>query len=127
MTSRIPALLQPYVQLPPQASLILLTGVLGATTNWLTIRFLHAALGAQRPAGHGSSQAAKDEVTGYASYSTEKANAGIDKTDENAKVAVVLVSWLRDWEFWRTECRRAGVSFFADLVSARSKAHQTLK
>src|SRR6266536_2515722 len=44
MSSRIPPLLEPYLALPPEASLILLTSVLGASSNWLILRFLHSAL-----------------------------------------------------------------------------------
>ncbi|TVY93454.1 hypothetical protein LAWI1_G000781 [Lachnellula willkommii] len=44
MASKVPPLLEPYLALPPEASLILLTSVLGANTNWLVLRFLHSAL-----------------------------------------------------------------------------------
>ncbi|TVY71220.1 hypothetical protein LSUE1_G007580 [Lachnellula suecica] len=44
MSSKIPPLLEPYLALPPEASLVLLTSVLGASTNWLVLRFLHSAL-----------------------------------------------------------------------------------
>ncbi|MCJ1435719.1 hypothetical protein MMC27_005094 [Xylographa pallens] len=45
MTSpRTPPLLAPYVILPQPSSLTLVTGVLGATTNWLILRFLAVAL-----------------------------------------------------------------------------------
>jgi elongator complex protein 6 len=44
MSSRIPPILEPYFALPPEASLILLTSVLGASSNWLVLRFLHGAL-----------------------------------------------------------------------------------
>jgi hypothetical protein len=44
MSSQIPPLLEPYLALPPEASLILLTSVLGASSNWLVLRFLHSAL-----------------------------------------------------------------------------------
>jgi elongator complex protein 6 len=44
MSSRIPPLLEPYLSLPSEASLILLTSVLGASSNWLVLRFLHSAL-----------------------------------------------------------------------------------
>ncbi|KAK8023989.1 hypothetical protein PG993_012055 [Apiospora rasikravindrae] len=40
MASRTPPLLEPYLGLPPEASLIVLTGVLGASTNWLVQRYL---------------------------------------------------------------------------------------
>ncbi|CAI4218295.1 unnamed protein product [Parascedosporium putredinis] len=39
MSTRIPHLLEPYLHLP-ESSLTLLTSVLGATTNWLLLRYL---------------------------------------------------------------------------------------
>lgn len=44
MASRIPRLLEPYLSLPPETCLILLTSVLGASTNWVVLRFLHSTL-----------------------------------------------------------------------------------
>ena len=76
MTSRIPPLLEPYISLPPEASLILLTNVLGATTNWLVLRYLHAAL----------------------------APEACD--DSGNETRVVLVSFLRDLAFWKDGARR---------------------
>jgi len=75
---RIPSHLQPYVGLPHDESLLLVTSTLGASANWLTIRFLCAALsntddgGAQQ--GHN----------------------------------VVLVSWMRECGFWKQEARKGG-------------------
>ena len=81
-SSRLPPLLRPYVH-PSALSLTLLTSVLGATANWLILRFLFAAL---NPV------------------------SGTPGTDDDASIhesRIVLVSFLRDWEFWRTEGRRA--------------------
>ncbi|CAG9995851.1 unnamed protein product [Clonostachys byssicola] len=44
MATRIPPLLEPYLALPDEASLILLTNVLGATSNWLVLRYLYSIL-----------------------------------------------------------------------------------
>ncbi|EMF08050.1 uncharacterized protein SEPMUDRAFT_54994 [Sphaerulina musiva SO2202] len=45
MSSRIlPPALEPYLQLPPETSLILLTSTLGCSVNWLTARFISSAL-----------------------------------------------------------------------------------
>lgn len=44
MSTRIPPLLEPYLALPPEASLILLTSVLGASSNWLVLRHLYSYL-----------------------------------------------------------------------------------
>lgn len=43
-TTKIPPLLEPYLSLPPEASLILLTSVLGASSNWLVLRHLYSYL-----------------------------------------------------------------------------------
>ncbi|KAH8601666.1 hypothetical protein B0O99DRAFT_680792 [Bisporella sp. PMI_857] len=43
MSSRIPPLIEPYLPLPT-ASLTLITSVLGASSNWLLLRFLYNAL-----------------------------------------------------------------------------------
>ncbi|KAK0661315.1 hypothetical protein DIS24_g2691 [Lasiodiplodia hormozganensis] len=91
-SSRIPPLLQPYVRLPPASSLHLLTSVLGASTNWLVIRYLCGAF-----AGHDARKPAA---------SSDENNSRLRGQDEDA--AVILVSFLRDWEFWKTESRRAG-------------------
>lgn len=77
-SSRIPPLLQPYIQLPREDSLILLTSTLGASANWLLLRFLCDAL------------------------STAKAQDGGDEGHN-----VVLVSWMRQYEFWKQESRKS--------------------
>ncbi|KAI4653320.1 hypothetical protein J4E93_001082 [Alternaria ventricosa] len=74
-STRIPALLQPYVQLPPNDSILLLTSTLGASANWLLIRFLCHELSTQD---------------------------GGDDEGHN----VVLVSWMREYDFWRQEARK---------------------
>lgn len=79
MSSRIPPLLEPYLALPPEASLILLTSVLGASTNWLVLRFLHGAL-----IGSESSPDAP----------------------QDAEAKVVLVSFMRDFAFWKENAKR---------------------
>jgi elongator complex protein 6 len=79
MTSRIPPLLEPYLALPSEASLILITSVLGASSNWLVLRFLYSALLEQDPAPEFSS-------------------------GEDTKV--LLVSFMRDLEFWKENARR---------------------
>ncbi|EPE24472.1 hypothetical protein GLAREA_08324 [Glarea lozoyensis ATCC 20868] len=42
--SKIPPLLSSALALPPESSLILLTNILGASTNWLVLRYLYSAL-----------------------------------------------------------------------------------
>ncbi|KAH7057293.1 hypothetical protein B0J12DRAFT_568486 [Macrophomina phaseolina] len=91
-SSRIPSLLQPYVSLPSAGSLHLLTSILGASTNWLVIRYLCSALAGS------DARKARPTAVGHELQPEAREEA----------VAVILVSFLRDWEFWKTESRRAG-------------------
>ena len=101
MSSRIPHLLQPFLHLPPEHSLYLISHVLGASANWLIIRYLCAALAndrTQRPP--------------RGAYHDDVQLAGptdLDR-DNGDPIAVVLVSWMREYEFWKMEARRATVS-----------------
>ncbi|KAF2997397.1 hypothetical protein E8E13_005098 [Curvularia kusanoi] len=76
-SSRIPPLLQPYTKLPRNESLLLLTSTLGASANWLLIRFLCDAL------------------------NSSTSDGGADEAHN-----VVLASWMRDYDFWRQEARK---------------------
>lgn len=87
MPPHIPPLLIHSVGVPPAQSLTLLTGLLGATTNWLVIRYLYAALSGVKIRDGGEDESRR----------------------QNEEVAVILVSWLRDYEFWKTEARKAVV------------------
>lgn len=80
MSTRIPSLLEPYLALPPEASLILLTSVLGASSNWLVLRFLYNNLQSQEAPG------------------SEQPQEGHTK--------ILLVSFMRDFAFWRENARR---------------------
>ncbi|QPG94590.1 hypothetical protein C2857_006481 [Epichloe festucae Fl1] len=73
-STKIPPLLEPYLDLPPEHSLVLVTSVLGASANWLVLRWLYSLL-------------------------RGRSNVG-DGTD----TAVVLCSFLRDGAFWREGC-----------------------
>ncbi|CEJ57181.1 hypothetical protein PMG11_05885 [Penicillium brasilianum] len=84
----LPPLLTPYLSNQPESSLTLVSSILGATSNWLILRYLHAALG---------------------SSSNFNASVGIDEPSNGAKRKVVLVSFLRSWEFWRVEAKRLGL------------------
>ncbi|KAI5867742.1 hypothetical protein GGS23DRAFT_593027 [Durotheca rogersii] len=89
MASRIPPLLDPYLRLPPEASLVLLTGVLGSTTNWLVQRYLQRLLAASAP------------------------------PPEDEAAAVVLASFLRGHAFWRDGAARLGVDLDALAARGR--------
>jgi elongator complex protein 6 len=78
-SSRIPSHLQPYVRLPSHDSLLLLTSTLGASANWLIVRFLCDAL-------------------------SNNIEDGGDEQGHN----VVLVSWMREYDFWKQEARKGG-------------------
>ena len=92
----LPPLLAPYVSALPQSSLTLLSSVLGATGNWLILRYLYSALGAP---------------TGDAAF-------GLHGSEDGRKRKVVLVSFLRGWEFWRSEAKRlVGYLHFSFLLS----------
>lgn len=85
MSSKIPPLLESHLGLPAEASLIVLTNMLGATSNWLVLRYL---------------------------YSILQGRAGVD--EKEAGSGVVLVSFMRDLAFWREGASRL-VSLFQDI------------
>ena len=90
-TKSPPSALEPYLRLPPETSLILLTSTLGCSINWLTARFIGSAL------------------QNFSSSSTTGLE-GQQTVDGKQDVAVLLVSWLRDLKFWQDEVRRVAVS-----------------
>ena len=86
----IPPLLSPYVSTTPSTSLTCLTSTLAASTNWLVLRFIYAAT----------------------------KNASLDRQDltqaDTENTRIVLVSWLRDANFWREGGRKLVSRFAAD-------------
>ncbi|KAK7742202.1 hypothetical protein SLS62_010791 [Diatrype stigma] len=102
MASRLPPLLEPYLRLPPETSLILLTGVLGSTTNWLVQRHLYSLLSA-------TSAAAAAAPAGE--------HLGLLASTGDTTCSVVLLSFLRDYTFWKEGVGRLGV----DLDAAARK------
>jgi elongator complex protein 6 len=86
----IPPLLAPYLSHSTHSpqSLTLITSVLAATSNWLILRYLHSVL----------------------SQTTTSAYGQIDNNDtrneDRAAKRIVLVSFLRDWAFWKAEGKR---------------------
>ena len=144
----IPSALSPYLNLhltPSRTrdkdSLVVLTSVLGTSTNWLILRFLYSQLSStvtsttsSRATGSidtttvprtiekksgGKSTAQKstsrdDEVIHERRDDRKQedddkdgkdGNDGKDDDDDD-QMNVVLVSFLRDWEFWRREAGR---------------------
>ncbi|MCJ1393863.1 hypothetical protein MMC18_006739 [Xylographa bjoerkii] len=105
MTSpRTPPLLAPYVALPQPSSLTLVTGVLGATTNWLMLSILGANLANIDRDDRGI---------------TDVRTVGGERDQEEDRVRVVLVSFSRDWTFWKGEGVRMGIDFVRHLKSRR--------
>ncbi|KAL5117751.1 hypothetical protein ACEQ8H_004361 [Pleosporales sp. CAS-2024a] len=84
---RVPLHLEPYIRLPRDDSLLLLTSTLGASANWLTILFLCDAL----------------RSTSSTSSREEEEDGGADPGHN-----VVLVSWMREYDFWKQEARKSG-------------------
>lgn len=93
MTSRIPPLLELSLPaLPDETALVLLTSVIGASTNWLVLRQLQSLLLKPKP---------------LATAAATATGAG-DGEGQNEGAAVLLVSFLRDFAFWRENLARLG-------------------
>lgn len=107
MASRTPPLLEPYLGLPPEASLIVLTGVLGASTNWLVQRYLCGFLATDSAADRNAQRAAVGEQGDSSS------------PGDGESVSVMLVSFLRDYAFWKEGAGRIGVDL--DASSKKGK------
>ena len=88
--SPVPPLIASSLAPLPESSLTLLTSVLGATSNWLVLRFLYAALNPPKDADA--------QLVG----------------DIGSKV--ILISWLRDLAFWKEGAKRLGI----DLTKSSS-------
>ncbi|KUI61985.1 hypothetical protein VP1G_09148 [Cytospora mali] len=63
MASQIPPLLESYLSLPPETSQIVLTGILGASTNWLVLRSLYSLLKPAAAAGRTPLPTQRDGAT----------------------------------------------------------------
>ncbi|ROW16339.1 hypothetical protein VPNG_02684 [Cytospora leucostoma] len=92
MASQIPPLLESYLSLPPETSQVVLSGILGASTNWLVLRSLYSLL---KPARGGARPGRGDEE-------------GI--SDDEGDVKVLLVSFMRDFSFWKDGAGRLGLN-----------------
>lgn len=104
MASQIPPLLESYLALPPETSQLVLTGILGASTNWLVLRFLYSLLKQQYSAGQRGSSHIDDAGAGSGSGS----GSGDD-------VKVVFVSLMRDYAFWKDGAGRLVRLFGLDI------------
>jgi elongator complex protein 6 len=84
MPSPIPPTLSPFVKPPAPGSLAVITSVLNATSNWLLLRYIYAAL---RPEKHDGQDGEDPE-----------------KTKEELKV--ILISFLRPFEIWKEMAKK---------------------
>ncbi|KAF1834187.1 hypothetical protein BDW02DRAFT_348233 [Decorospora gaudefroyi] len=82
-STRIPPLLQPYVHVARDDSFLILTSTVGASANWLLLRFLCDTLSNTARQGGGGGEGEGEE-------------------ERN----VVLVSWMREYDFWKQEARK---------------------
>ncbi|KAK4125080.1 hypothetical protein N657DRAFT_352293 [Parathielavia appendiculata] len=111
MASRIPHLLEPYLALPDEAAFLVLTGVLGASTNWLVLRHLYSLLKPSSPSHTSPARAAA-----LPPPPPPQPSPSVTATEHNGNqddVAVLLVSFLRDYAFWRENLSRLGVDLEA--------------
>ncbi len=90
MPTPIPPNLSPVLQPPAPGSLTLITSVLDATSNWLLLRYIYAALRPGKQDGHGT-KAARVAVG-----ADEDTNEG-----KNQDLKIVFISFLRPFELWR--------------------------
>jgi elongator complex protein 6 len=90
MPTPIPPNLAPFVQPPTAGSLTLITSVLDATSNWLLLRFIHAALRPEKQDGQ------RTKTTRVAATAEDETS---DNKNENLKV--ILISFLRPFELWK--------------------------
>jgi len=118
--SRIPPLLSPYIVSSPKDSLILLTSTLGTSANWILTRYLCSSLAGDAGKRQRSAPTPRqygDLVEANSRLGPSSASNDVDSED----YAVVLVSWMRDWDFWRVEGRRAAVCVETSKTFVRTK------
>ncbi|KAL9075236.1 MAG: hypothetical protein Q9157_004089, partial [Trypethelium eluteriae] len=124
--NRIPPLLETYLHLPRETTLVLLTGILNASANWLVVKYLSALLANdawtnrnqldKKAPVEGEKLALRENANEeLASGPRDNANVSAGKNMRNGsenesrdEYSVVLVSWMRDWEFWSMEGRKVG-------------------
>ncbi|KAK4177531.1 hypothetical protein QBC36DRAFT_326861 [Triangularia setosa] len=88
MSTTIPHLLEPYLSLPEETSLVVLSSILGASTNWLLARCL---------------------------YSYLKPSAVPPSDDDEPETAVLLVSFLRDYHFFQSTLSKLSLDLDSEI------------
>ncbi|EAS35042.3 elongator complex protein 6 [Coccidioides immitis RS] len=96
-------LLAPYTSPPPARSLSLITSLLGTTSNWLVLRILCDALYSS------SSSSVRGRWQEDVEIGIGIEGEGVTIGGRKGTMRVILISFLRGWEFWRTEAKRLGV------------------
>lgn len=87
MPDPIPPVLLPYINPGPRGSLALVTSVLDATSNWLLLRFVHAALITAQNAR---------------SFSQKENDLTRDAVMQSGVIyKVIFVSLIRGFEHWK--------------------------
>ncbi|KAK4200264.1 hypothetical protein QBC40DRAFT_254207 [Triangularia verruculosa] len=92
MSTTIPHLLEPYLDLPEETSLIVLSSILGASTNWLLFRYLHSYL---------------------------KYTPPTSPNDDEPETAVLLVSFLRDYPFFQQSLAKLSLDLDSEAKKGR--------
>lgn len=99
--SNIPEAVAKTLQTPYWGVLTLATYVLGASNNWLLLRYLKACF---------------DEKNAVRLQDADGDATTTRRDVPPADILVVFVSWMRDFDFWRAEARKAMVRQKADLT-----------
>ena len=105
MLYSVPPTLSPYVTPAPQGSLTLVTSVLDAVSNWLLLRYVHAALkGNAVDKTHGGGDVLASDIG----------------NDLQGNFNVIFVSVLRDFEQWREMGKKVVREVFLLTLQNRS-------
>jgi len=140
MSRTIPPLLEPYLRLPEETAQIVLTGVLGAKTNWLVLRYLYSLLKASsttasansasspppppplaqqrgiplRPAVARPAVVRPGGLRAPVSEPEPSVHDGGEGGESGAEeVSVLLVSFMRNFAFWKEGAGRLGLDLEA--------------
>ena len=103
--SRIPGALESILHQPPRNSLYLVTDVLAASANWVLLRYLYAVFAREASSRRQRLTGSEHDVDSvpFADH------AETSNSDAEGQTAVVFVSWMQDYDFWKTEAKRVVV------------------
>ncbi|KAK4211819.1 hypothetical protein QBC37DRAFT_426149 [Rhypophila decipiens] len=112
----IPHLLDPYLR-PTETTtsdeaephLSIATSVLGASTNWLILRYLYAFLKQQQQQQQQQPPTQQQQQQQQQQQRESESPAGGSEEDEPTTTNVILVSFLRDYSFWKENAGRIGL------------------